>query len=294
MSNAHGWVDRLNPVAFHFFVPGLGDIAIHWYGLAYLAGFEVGYLLLEGLQRRGRLALSKEQVGAFVATTIIGVMVGGRLGYAIFYAPRFFITFTSRFPFWELLAINRGGMASHGGMIGLAVACLWFARRHAVSPLALSDALALTGTPGLFFGRLANFVNGELYGRPAPSWLPWAVRFPNELASQRAGPGLTPRHPSQIYEALLEGVLLFVVLNAFARKPRPPGVITAWFLILYAVVRFIGEFFREPDAQVGLQWLGLSRGQWLSVIMLAAGVALRVVLRRRHQSWAPAGPTLTA
>ena len=114
------------------------------------------------------------------------------------------------------------------------------------------------------------------------------MRFPNELPSQRTGAGLTPRHPSQIYEALLEGVLLFIVLNVLARKPRPPGVITAWFLILYAVVRFIGEYFREPDAQVGLQWLGLSRGQWLSAIMLAAGVVLKVVLDRRPQRPEPA------
>jgi phosphatidylglycerol:prolipoprotein diacylglycerol transferase len=289
VSEARGWIDQLSPVAFHFFVPGIGDIAIRWYGLAYVVGFEVGYYLLQRLRRHGRLALTKEQVGAFVASSIFGVMLGGRLGYAVFYAPHLFITFTSRFPFWELLAINHGGMASHGGMIGLVLACLWFAHRHRISPLALSDSLALTGTPGLFFGRLANFVNGELYGRPAPSWLPWAVRFPHELPSQRTGPGLTPRHPSQIYEALLEGLLLFVVLNVFARKPRRVGVSTAWFLILYAVVRFIGEFFREPDAQVGLQWLGLTRGQWLSAIMLAGGVALRLVLDRsqRHSEPAP-------
>jgi phosphatidylglycerol:prolipoprotein diacylglycerol transferase len=283
------WLHSLDPVALRIPLPGFPPLEIRWYGLAYLVGFLLAFLVIRGLAKRARESGESDDVGRFdpadlVSAAALGVVIGGRLGYAILYEPRILIGFSTRFPFWELLAIWHGGMASHGGMIGVIVATLLYARRHGLSARRLFDLAAVATPPGLGLGRIANFINGELYGRPAPSWLPWAVRFPQEVAGSdpariaaiRADPAaaalLTPRHPSQIYEALLEGVVLFLILRWLALREHADGMIGAWFLILYAVFRFMVEFTREPDAALGLQWLGLSRGQWLSLVMLGAGL----------------------
>jgi phosphatidylglycerol---prolipoprotein diacylglyceryl transferase len=297
---------------------------IRWYGLSYLMGFAIGYVLIRRVAQVGRDSLPLEKVSDFAVCLALGVVIGGRLGYAVFYDPSLLWTFRASLPFWDLLAINRGGMASHGGILGLIVATGYFARRHKQRWTHLMDLAALAAPLGLFFGRLANFVNGELYGRPARPDLPWAVKFPQEMyhwglpdvydAVDAAGlsavlmqygprdtvaliirsiqerdhaiisaiePLLTPRHPSQIYQALLEGLLLFVVLAAVWYRPRKPLLVAGLFCVVYAVARIIGEFFRQPDVNIGLQWLNLTRGQWLSLLLLAAGLVLTVWAQRR-------------
>jgi phosphatidylglycerol:prolipoprotein diacylglycerol transferase len=326
---------RIDPFAIHFG----GQWGIRWYGLSYLAGFACAYLFIGYLARRGRSSLGRGEAADFVVAAAIGTVVGGRLGYCVFYQPNLLIDFSGAFPFWGVLRLWEGGMASHGGMIGIIVACLIYARRRGHDPLHLFDLSTIGGTIGIFFGRLANFVNGELLGRPAPADLPWAVKFPHEVSPEqlhsqafapiteqvrelaRTGqvtgptlydqfldavqsneavaamvrPLLTPRHPSQLYEALGEGLLLFVVLLAIWYRPRKPGVVGGWFLVCYAVVRIIGEQFRLPDAHIADQefaWLGITRGQWLSGVMLLVGMVLLIWWSRRKvrriSGWGPA------
>lgn len=335
------YLHDLDPYALKLWEGG----PIRWYGLSYLAGFLIAYWIVRWIAGSGRSPMRPHLAGDMIIASALGVVLGGRLGYALFYQPALLWTFTSHPPFWDLLAINKGGMASHGGMIGAIVALAWFARRHRLPLGHLLDLGALATTWGFFFGRMANFVNGELYGR-GPTDVPWAVKFPQEMAqwdtkrlaeldalipllppeaapttydqlihhliaaiqsgneqvAAAIEPLLMPRHPSQIYEALLEGLLLFAVLAAAWLRPRRPLVISSLFCVVYAVVRIIGEQFREPDAGIGFQWLGLTRGQWLSVGLLIAGLVLLVVAARRHvpplggllmsaQSWGP--PTRT-
>lgn len=324
------WLHTLDPFLIQF-ASGFG---IRWYGLSYLAGFVVAYLILRRLSKRGLSQLSPAQVSDFVFATAVGTVVGGRLGYCLFYSPELLTRFTGQFPFWGLLAVNEGGMASHGGIIGIAVAGLWYARRHGLSALHLMDLAAFTGPIGIFFGRTANFINGELVGRPAPPGFAWAVKFPqdlllwpgreperlnnlvdavavlgisrerwgdavaritvdrrawqlvdqtiaqiidgvqhgNILLSDALRPHLTARYPSQLYAALLEGALVFLLLLILWRKPRKPGVIAAAFFIVYSIVRIFDEHYRMPDAHIGFMAFGLTRGQWLSVVMLLGGV----------------------
>lgn len=320
---------RLDPYA----IGPYGWFGIRWYGLAYVAGFVAGYLLIRAAARRRLSPLEPSRVGDLVAAVVLGTILGGRLGYCVFYRPDLLIDFSGSFPFWGALAINEGGMASHGGMIGIVLSSLWFARAHGVPALHLLDLMAMVAPIGVFFGRLANFVNGELMGRECSADLPWAVKFPQEITiwdpAQRATPEfqavarhvealdlppasggcaaqegelgsileavrsddttaraleplLTPRHPSQIYQALLEGVLLFVVLAWIWRAPRKPGIVGGWFLIVYASVRILAEQFREPDPHIGFQWLHLTRGQWLSSIMFAAGIVCLTLWSRRQ------------
>ncbi len=296
---------------------------IRWYGLSYLFGFLLAYLLVRRVARAGRSTLEPDHAGDFILSVSVGIILGGRLGYVVFYQPQMLWTFTSNPPFWDMLAINKGGMASHGGMIGALLAGLYYARRGEHRPTHLFDLVAFAAPPGLLLGRLANFVNGELIGRPCSPDLPWAVKFPQEmftwghrhlakldqavghllprdypigyyipdivtqiqLGNQQfidaVGPLLTPRHPSQIYQGLLEGVVLFAILAFVWRKPRKPGVVGALFCIAYAVLRIVSEYFREPDAHLGLRWLDLTRGQWLSVALLAVGALLLFVFSQR-------------
>lgn len=294
---------------------------VRWYGLSYLAAFAFGYFVLRALSRRGRTPLGTEQTADFICQAAIGTIVGGRLGYCIFYRPDLLVTFTSDLPFWSALAINQGGMASHGGMIGMVVAIVLFARRSGVLARHLLDLIAFAAPMGVFFGRLANFINGELYGRICSPDLAWAVKFPHELRdwvdpthpahgrlaspeftqlfARFGAPGLQSsveslivtsrtndeialslapllptRHPSQLYAGLLEGLLLFLVLVWFWRKPRNPGLVCALCVTVYSIGRFCGEYFRMPDAHLGLRALELSRGQWLSLWMLAVGLTL--------------------
>ena len=282
---------------------------IRWYGLAYAFGFVAGWLLVRRVARAGRTPLTLQGAADFAVATAIGVMAGGRLGYAAFYDPSMFWTFTESVPFWELLAIQRGGMSSHGGMIGVLVCVALYGRRHGMPLLHTWDLTAFGAPLGILFGRLANYVNGELYGRPVgdPSF-PLAVRFPQELSGAEvldnglrldehlaAYPGPAPlvdavraadplvmeavmehtqlRHPVQLYAALGEGLLVFLIVAWVFARPVRPGVAAAAFGVSYTVFRVLDEFFREPDEGVAL-WNGLSRGQLLSLGVGALALAL--------------------
>lgn len=319
---------------------------IRWYGLAYLAGFIAAYYMISYLSRSGRSPLKPELVSDFVFTSALGVIIGGRLGYCIFYSPELFLRFTGNFPFWGVLAVNEGGMSSHGGIIGILIASAWYAKRHNFEKLHAVDLCSLTGPIGIFFGRLANFINGELVGRPCPPDYPLAVKFPQDIFSwpardpqrladlssvvdsfginaetwktwvstlssnrqswssventlgrivdavqsgnltimSKITPLLTPRYPSQLYEAGLEGLFLFLALAFIWRKPRKPGVIMSAFGCIYSLVRIIGEQYRMPDAHIGYEALGLTRGQWLSVGLFVVGMVCLIWCSSRNKA----------
>ena len=245
---------EIDPVAI-----SLGPVQIHWYGIMYAVAFGLGWWILG--QRRERLGLSREQVGDFAFACILGVILGGRLGYVVFYNPAYYLSHPL-----SVLAVWDGGMAFHGGLIGVVVAGIWFARRRNLAILQVADFITPVVPIGLGLGRLGNFINGELWGRPADPGLAWAMVFPHV--------DRLPRHPSQLYELLLEGVALFALLWALDRHLRTPGRLFGVFLLGYGVVRFGVEYFRAPDPQLGLLLLGLSMGQLLSLPMVAAGAWL--------------------
>lgn len=252
----------LDPVAIE-----LGPFALRWYALAYIAGILLGWRHAIALAPSSPAALDRKLLDDALLWAALGVIVGGRLGYALFYHAGHF----ARHPL-EMLYLWQGGMSFHGGLAGVALALVPFARARRRSPLALADIVACAAPIGLFFGRIANFVNGELIGRPAD--LPWAVLFPQDAA--------VPRHPSQLYEALLEGVLLFVLLNLLWRKTalkHRPGAIAGVFLAGYGAARYGVEFLREPDLHLGLVLAGQTMGQLLSLPLVAAGVALLLLAR---------------
>lgn len=300
------YLHNLDPFIFRLW----DNIGPRWYGMAYVSAFVCGYLLLVRLARRGYLDLRVTQVGDFITwAALFGVMIGGRLGYVLFYRPQMLRDPLSILRVWE------GGMASHGGMLGLVLFTLYFARRHKVIWTNIGDNLVVAAPIGLFFGRCANFINGELYGRAAN--VPWAMQFPKELLepanaeeADRAvaacqqisstlnspeavieglrhqpaiGPILrsllTPRHPSQIYEAFFEGLVLFAIMWFVRTRLRTPnGVLTGLFFIFYAIFRIVVEFFREPDAPlVGM----FTRGQFFSFFLIALGVAFIIAARMR-------------
>ena len=340
---ADAWVHDLYPFVLRF----TDSLGIRWYGLAYAAAFLLGYLQLKFLSRRGLIRVPPHRCGDVILAVIVGVVVGGRLGYVLFYEPALLWTVTAAPPWWGVLAINHGGMASHGGMVGVILAAWRVSRGWKLPdgtiegrcpPLHVMDVLAFIAPIGLALGRLANFINGELLGRvvarpgePAP-W--WSVRFPQEVLSDhpcfrteaqdqaldqliarwtnadanetwvrgyerlvetiQAGgeegkrlaaelaPLLSARVPSQLVQAAAEGLAVGIVLWAVWAKPRKPGVVGAWFLISYGLLRIATEFVRLPDAQLHLQRvLGLSRGQWLSALMVMVGA---FVLVRVHRS----------
>ena len=253
------WTHNLDPVIFHIW----GPVALRWYGLAYLLGFVFGWLILRHLSKRGQFAVPPAEIANFIVSiAIYGVFIGGRAGYVLFYAFGDFL----RDPLF-LFRVWEGGMASHGGMIGVIIVALWYAKKYRAPLLNITDGLAFAAPAGLFFGRIANFINGELWGRPTD--VAWAVIFP------QAGDTVpTPRHPSQIYEALGEGIILFILLALIRRTAwgKQNGSTSAAFLILYAIARIAAEFFREPDSTVYFGWL--TKGQLYSAVMLlvAAGV----------------------
>lgn len=361
---ADSYVHRLDPFAIQF----TDSFGIRWYGLAYAVGFLLGWLFLRWMAKTGRSPMSLRDTSDIMMPIILGVLVGGRLGYCLFYEPHLLIDFSSRFPFWGVLAINRGGMASHGGMIGVTLACMWFAWRRKISWMHFIDLGAFGCTAGFFFGRLANFTNAELWGRPIPvsmrsdpPW--WSVKYPREVtaswlrlvtegdsaspelvrrtardfnitadsleslhqqtvaeamsrldsidrelrpllgsgsdfyenmlyAAQHASsrsheeviaalrPVLTPYYPSQIIQALGDGLFVFIILALIWIRPRKPGVIGSSWLIVYGVLRIVTEQFRQPDEGVALL-LGLSRGQQLSILMVLAGVLCLIWTSRR-------------
>ena len=258
------WVHDLSPFVVRF----TENFGIRYYGLAYLAGFAAAWWLLVRYVQKGLCPLRAEQIGDLMTALVLGVLVGGRLGYFAFYQPEALL----RDPV-VLLRVWDGGMASHGGFLGVAAA-LWWCGRSFQTPWRHLGDLAVSVAPlGIFFGRVANFINGELWGKPSDA--PWAVVFP---ASAEAGTPvelIAPRHPSQLYAAFLEGLVLFALMQWLVwRTPllrRAPGRIAGAFLVGYAVVRAIGEIFREPDA--GLI-LGLSRGTFYSIFLVLGGLAL--------------------
>lgn len=262
---------QFDPVAF-----SLGPVAVRWYGLMYLVGFVLFWWLGRLRARDEWRGMSRQDVEDLLFFGVLGVIIGGRLGYVLFYKPGYYL----EHPL-EALMLWKGGMASHGGIIGVIVVMWLFARARAKSFLQVADFVVPLVPLGLAVGRLGNFINGELWGRPAdPAVWPWAMVFP------QAGDGV-PRHPSQLYQAGLEGVLLFVILWLYSGKPRPPGCVGAAFLIGYGVLRFVAEFGREPDAFLGLLALRLSMGQWLSLPMIIAGIALFVYFRSSSRTGPP-------
>ena len=300
------YLHNLDPFIFRLW----GNVGPRWYGLAYVLAFICGYALLVRFSKRGYLDLTQAAVGDFITwTALFGVMIGGRLGYVFFYRPDMLSEPLSILRVWE------GGMSSHGGILGVVLFSLYYARRHKLTWTNLGDNLVVAVPIGLFLGRCANFINGELYGRVAN--LPWAVQFPKELLestngaeaeralaacrqidpslstveaiieSVRTNPQvvetlrgiLTPRHPSQLYEAFLEGIVLFVILWFVRTRARTPnGFLTGLFMICYAVFRIVVEYFREPDAPlVGM----FTRGQFFSFFVVALGVGFIVMAKRR-------------
>ena len=345
------YIHQISPIALQIYE----NIAIRWYGLAYLAGLVLGLILMREMAKRKGHLLNNEQLSDLVTWAALGVMLGGRLGYCVFYSPHVLLEFDSSFPFWGVLKVWEGGMSSHGGFIGVLVASFLFGRRYKVSWFHINDLTVLGGSLGFFFGRIANFINGELYGRVVEKPISWAVKFPQELnewmnysqaklltleplvqkvtdkafAADQLPKGLSPynwsdlvgryavdgqaretvrsfvvwvqeqcmehnqvvltalydilpsRYPSQLIQALCEGLFVFILLNLIWLKPQKPGILTAWFGVFYAIARIFGEQFRMPDAQLGFQALGLTRGQWLSVAMLLVGVAFMIYCSKR-------------
>jgi len=251
----------INPIAF-----SIGPVAVRWYGLMYLAGFAIGWWL--GIRRidRGAAPVTRAQFDDMIFYTLLGVILGGRLGYVLFYKPAYYFSHPA-----EIVAVWQGGMSFHGGLLGVIVAMALIARKYRVDFLRLMDFVAPLVPPGLAAGRLGNFINGELPGRVTD--LPWGLVF--------RGAGDAPRHPSQIYEFLLEGVALFALLWWFSSKPRARAQVSGLFLLGYGVARFTVEFAREPDSFLGFLALGMTMGQWLCVPMILGGLALMLWGSRR-------------
>jgi phosphatidylglycerol:prolipoprotein diacylglycerol transferase len=253
----------------------IGPIAIRWYALAYIGGIVLGWIYARSLLKNERLwggpaPISLTQLDDFILWVTIGIILGGRTGYVLFYNLPFFIQHPA-----EIFELWKGGMSFHGGFIGCVVAVIWFCRKNNLPILSLGDITTAVGPIGLFLGRMANFINSELWGRTADPSLPWAMIFPN------GGP--LPRHPSQLYEAGLEGVLLFAILAAMIRLGalRRPGLILGSFIALYGLARITSEHFREPDPQLGFLWGGLTMGTLLSVPMVITGATIILVALRR-------------
>jgi phosphatidylglycerol:prolipoprotein diacylglycerol transferase len=250
---------NLDPVAIQ-----IGPLAIRWYALAYITGIVLSWRLMRYLVARTPVIATSSQVDDFVSWATLGVVLGGRLGYCLFYQPSMYLADPI-----AILKVWTGGMSFHGGMLGVAIAVIWFCRHLRIPILGFADRLAVCAPIGLGLGRIANFINGELWGRPASPSLPWAMIFPRADA--------LPRHPSQIYQALMEGLILFVIMFLLSRREAIRarfGVLTGVFLIGYAIARSIGEMFREPDDFLGFLWFGATMGQLLSIPMLLVGVWL--------------------
>lgn len=242
---------QIDPILFQ-----LGPLAVRWYGVMYLLGFVAAFFIISRLAPRRNLPLDKDAVSDLLFYIVLGVILGGRFGYVLFYNFPYFIANPL-----QIFAVWQGGMSFHGGLAGVVIATLIYARRHAIAILPLADILAIAATIGLGLGRIGNFINGELWGRVTT--LPWGVVFP------AAGP--QPRHPSQLYEAILEGPIIFFLLYwLFSRKVRS-GMVFFSFLIIYGIGRFIIEFFREPDQQIGFLWGGATMGQMLCLAMILLG-----------------------
>jgi phosphatidylglycerol:prolipoprotein diacylglycerol transferase len=270
---------------FHVFGLTLGPFMLRYYSLAYLAGILLGYWHLSKMVKAPGAPMAQRHADDLFFYCTLGIILGGRLGYALFYTggdtgkPSLFFHFTpTQFPSWDLLRLWDGGMSFHGGVIGVLVAITWVARRNGLSFIRVCDYIAVNVPFGMMFGRIANFINGELWGRPVDGYLPWAMVFP--------GGGPQARHPSQLYEALLEGALMIAIMLPLFWKTRArfrPGLLVGVFTAGIASARFIVEFFREPDEQLRqfAYDTGLSMGQWLSIPLILAGLAVVVWALRR-------------
>jgi phosphatidylglycerol:prolipoprotein diacylglycerol transferase len=262
---------QIDPVALK-----LGPVAIHWYGLTYLAAFALFWFLATRRLNHepfasvvGRGAWSRKDVEDMLFLGVLGVIVGGRLGYCLFYKPEYYLAHPL-----EIFFVWQGGMSFHGGMLGVIVSQWWFARSRGKPAWQVLDFVAPCVPTGLAAGRVGNFINGELWGRAADPSLPWAMVFPHA--------GNVPRHPSQVYQFLMEGVLLFLILWIYGRKERKPAQVSAVFLVGYGAFRFIAEYFREPDAHLGVLAFNMTMGQWLCVPMIIGGVLLWVWAETRE------------
>lgn len=342
---------QLNPVL----IPITENIGIRWYSLAYIAGALFAYFAGAYLIRKGRLSLPLPQLTDIIFAGALGAVVGGRLGYCLFYGPELFLSFDSSFPFWGPLKIHQGGMSSHGGILGLLVFQIFYAYRHKLSFFATMDLAAIAGFMGIFLGRIANFINGELYGRVIEGKAFLGVRFPSELylwASQPSlykeqllslkallpsldsivqtsfkipgewiwrewvlkavegdsvfesyvsyinsliianashpeiknllEPLLSLRHPSQFYQALLGGLLPFLIACVLCLKPKKAGLVSLISAGSYFLFRIVTEFYREPDPQIGFQLFHLTRGQWLSALLFCILVAYGYFIYRQE------------
>lgn len=257
---------QFDPVAI-----AIGPIIIRWYALAYLVGFIAGWQYCLGLAARGggKCRPNPTEIDDFLTWAVVGVLIGGRLGYVLFYQPAYYISAPL-----EALKIWKGGMSFHGGLLGVAISMLVFSKVRKINVFRLSDIICAAAPIGLFFGRLANFVNAELYGKVTT--MPWGVNFPNVAGA---------RHPSQIYEALLEGALLFVVLFFLVRSDKiKTGTVTGVFLLGYGTFRGLVEFVREPDVQIGLIGGFISMGQVLCLPMILLGIIFIYISSQGHLS----------
>lgn len=277
MQSTH-WIHDLDPFLITF-PQGWPLDGIRWYGLAYATGFFIAYYLLHLYFKKGRSPLNPDQQSTFMTVAIVGVLLGGRLGYMLFYQwDRFLEDPLSLLRVWE------GGMASHGGFIGVILALVWFAKKERVNLWRIGDIAATLAVPGLLLGRLANFWNGELWGKVSD--VSWAVIFPKSDPSmpEHLYHLIAPRHPSQLYEAALEGafLLIYTQLRFWRSKDLPAGQLGGEFLLLYALVRILGEHFRAPDADL---IMGMSRGVFYSLFMIAVGIIL--IARARTQRLPP-------
>lgn len=264
----------LDPIAF-----SLGPLVVRWYGLAYVLGFVCAAAIIYFVAKRWKLGMSEDNLLTLMVCAIVGVVLGARIGYVLFYGDGYYLSHPL-----EILAFNQGGMSFHGGLVGLLIGGAVAARMTRIPFLTLADLGSIAAPIGLFFGRCANFVNGELWGAPTDG--PLGVVFGGAA-------GMMPRHPSQLYEAVLEGLVIFCVLFALSRKrpPRPQGTFLGAFLVLYGIFRFLIEFVREPDVQLGYLWGGwLTMGQVLSAPLIVAGIALLIyAARTRHPQEGPRG-----
>lgn len=263
---ASHYVVDFDPFAIRF-PDGFFLAGVRWYGLAYLAGFIIALLLFNLYSSKGRSPLSKDDNSTLITYLLFGVILGGRLGYMLFYDfPNFIANPLTAFQIWK------GGMASHGGFIGVLVAMIFFARSKKVGFWTVSDIVVISATPGIFLGRLANFVNGELWGKVSDVY--WAMIFPHSAPVGTPIEQIAARHPSQLYEAFAEGLFIFAVLQYQFWKRKPAsGIISGEFLAIYGIVRIFCEMFREPDVGISLI-MGMSRGTFYSIFAITAGLAI--------------------
>lgn len=257
------YVHNLNPVLL-----SLGPVQVRWYGLMYVVGFVIAGFLFKKLVEQGFFKIAVEKIDTLVTTLIVSMFLGARFAYVFIYNWDYYSDHLI-----ELFAVWQGGLSFHGAVVGLCLGGLYFAHREKISWFEVMDSLALAGAQGLFFGRLGNFINGELYGRPTDSWI--GIIFPE-------GGGLMPRHPSQLYEAVFEGLILVIILWMMKKRVQIYGIISAAFVGGYGFFRFCIEFFREPDSQLGLYFGYFSMGQILCFLMILLSVVLLVAAKKKN------------